>query len=69
MNASLIIPNGYIAKDKLTRRQTIVNKYTLEKTEWGIRNGQYRVTGNIGYTGHRTKTNNAKKTLHRKLRR
>ena len=31
----------------------------LEKTEVTIKNGQSRVTGNIGYTRHRTKTNQA----------
>jgi hypothetical protein len=29
---------------------------TLEKTEGAIKNEQSRVTGNIGYTRHRTKT-------------
>jgi len=33
---------------------------TLEKTEWAIKNGQSRDTGNIGYTRHRTKTNKTK---------
>ena len=31
---------------------------TLEKTERAIRNGQSRDTVNVGYTRHRTKTNN-----------
>jgi hypothetical protein len=35
---------------------------TLEKTEWAIKNGQSRDSGNIGYTRHRTKTNKAKNT-------
>jgi hypothetical protein len=29
----------------------------LEKTEWAIKNGQSRETGNIGHTRHRTRTN------------
>ena len=37
------------------------NKYTLEKTEGVIKNGQPRETGNIRYTRHRTKTNKANK--------
>ena len=32
----------------------------LEKTEWTIKNGQSRNTGNIGYPRHRTKTNKIK---------
>ena len=40
------------------------NKKTLEKTEGTIKNGQFRDTGNIEYTRHRTRTN---KTKSRKL--
>jgi hypothetical protein len=32
----------------------------LMKIEGAIKNGQYREIGNIGHTGHRTKTNNNK---------
>jgi hypothetical protein len=44
------------------------NKYTLEKTKRTTKNGQSRETGNIGHTGHRTKTDKIK-TQHRKLKR
>ena len=30
-------------------------KYTLEITEGAIKNGQFRKTGNIEYTRHKTK--------------
>ena len=33
-----------------------LHRYTLEKTEGEIRNGQPRDTGNIGHTRHRTET-------------
>ena len=36
--------------------------YTLENTEGGNKNEQFRETGNIGYTRHRTKTNKTKNT-------
>ena len=29
------------------------DKYTLQNTEWAIKNGQSRETGNIGYTRRR----------------
>ena len=35
-------------------------KETLEKTEWAIKNVQYRDTGNIGHTRHKMKTNKTK---------
>ena len=35
---------------------------TLEKTEEANKNGQFRETGNAGYTRHKTKTNKAKNT-------
>ena len=34
----------------------------LEKTERAIKNGQFRETGNIGYTRHKMKTNKTKNT-------
>jgi hypothetical protein len=43
-----------------------LKEYTLEKTA-AIKNGQSRETGNIGYTGHRTKTDT--KIPHRNLKR
>ena len=36
-------------------------KYSLEKTEVKIKNGQSRDTGNIEYTRRRMKTNKAKR--------
>ena len=36
------------------------SKYTLEKTEGAIKNEQFRDSGNIGYTRHRTKTSKIK---------
>ena len=36
----------------------------LEKTEGAIKNGQFRETGNIGYTRHRKKTKKQKTTKH-----
>jgi hypothetical protein len=36
--------------------------YMLENTEGGNKNEQFRETGNIGYTRHRTKTNKTKNT-------
>jgi len=33
-------------------------KQTLEKPERAIKNKQFKETGNIGYTGHRTRTKN-----------
>jgi len=33
-------------------------------TEGATKNGQYRDTGNIGHTQHRTKTNKTKTTQH-----
>ena len=38
-------------------------KKTLEKTEWAIKIGQSRETGNTGYTRHKTKTTQ-QKTYH-----
>ena len=38
--------------------------FTSEKTEGAIKNGQSRVTGNIGHTRHKAKTNKAKITTH-----
>ena len=35
-----------------------------EKTEETIKNGQYRDTGNIGYTRYKTKTNKTNKIKH-----
>jgi len=35
----------------------VVYKYTLEKTDGAIGNGQSRETGNIKYMRHKTKTN------------
>jgi len=35
--------------------------FRLDKTEWVIKNGQHRDTGNIGNTRHKTKTNKTKK--------
>jgi hypothetical protein len=32
------------------------DKYILENTEGAIKKGQFRETGNIGYTRHRTNT-------------
>ena len=40
--------------DTQDTRQTVGSKYTLEKTEGTIKNGQSR---DIGHTTHRTKTN------------
>jgi hypothetical protein len=40
----------------------------LEKTEWTIKNGQSRNTGNIGYPRHRTKTNKIKKNPTQKIK-
>ena len=34
--------------------QAVGSKYTLEKTNEAINNVQFRDTGNIGYTRHRT---------------
>ena len=34
-------------------------KQTLENTDWAIKNGQSRETGNIGHTRHRKETNKA----------
>jgi len=44
-----------------------VHKYTLEKTEETIKNGQSRNTVNIGFTRHKTKTK--QKAQDRKLKR
>ena len=35
----------------------ITVKINIRKNEWGITNGQCRITRNIGYTRHNTKTN------------
>ena len=43
---------------RYTKKKSKWKKKTLGKTEGEIMNGQFRETGNIGYT--RTKTNNAK---------
>jgi hypothetical protein len=43
----------------------VFDKYTLEKTEETIKNGQSRETGNIGYTSHGTKACKPR-TQHRK---
>ena len=45
-----------------------LSKYTLEKTESVIKNGQSRDTGKLGYTRHRKKTNKAKKYIYKKIR-
>jgi hypothetical protein len=44
--------------------QLFVVVFTLfvENTEWKIKNGQCRVTGNTGYTRHNAKTNQIKNT-------
>jgi len=49
----------------MTQDEDKQNKNTTQKTEGAIKDGQYRVNGNIGYTRHRTKTNKTK-PLHRK---
>jgi hypothetical protein len=38
----------------LGTQHTVGSKYTLEKTEGAIKNGQSRDTGNTGHTRHRT---------------
>jgi len=38
----------------------------LEKTKGAIRNGQFKETGNIGYTKRKTKTNNVLDSTMRK---
>ena len=40
---------------KLATLNTQDTGQRLEKTEGAIKNGQFRDTGNIGYTRHRTK--------------
>ena len=40
---------------------SVLDEYTLEKTEEAIKNGQSRDNDNIGYTRHRTKTENKTK--------
>ena len=37
-----------------------IDKETLESTEDAIENEQYKETGKLGYTRHRTKTNKQK---------
>jgi hypothetical protein len=39
----------------------------MERTEEAIKNGQFRDIDNIFCTRHRTKTNKAQKTQHRKV--
>jgi len=46
--------NIQLMVDKTLYRKLTI-KSTLEKTEWAIRNGQSRETGNTRYTRHRTK--------------
>jgi len=44
----------------INNKRILNNKYTVEKTEGTLKNGQYRDTG-IGHTKHRTKINKAHK--------
>ena len=42
-------------------QHTSQGQQTLENTERAIRNGQSLETGNIGYTGHKSRTTNIRK--------
>jgi hypothetical protein len=47
--------------------ETSCYKQTLENTEWAIKNGQSRETGNIGHTRHRKETNKAQSRKQKKF--